>query len=171
MELWKPISGFPLYEVSTLGKVRSIKTGKLLSSRTSTLYYSAVTLRLNGRPKQRWVHTLVGRNFLEGYEDGLFILHKDETLPNPEINYLDNLFLGTKQDNNRDAIKKGRHKPHFSTRDNSGENNYSAVLGWNEVRMIRHLHSEGQSALSLSKEYGVGYGTIYRLVHRHTWKE
>ncbi|QIN97031.1 hypothetical protein [Synechococcus phage MA10] len=171
MELWKPISGFPLYEVSTLGKVRSIKTGKLLSSRSSILYYSAVTLRQNGKPKHRWVHTLVGRNFLEGYEDGLFILHKDETLPNPEINYLDNLFLGTKKDNIRDAIKKGRNKPHFSTRDNSGENNYSAVLGWTEVRMIRHLHSEGRSALSLSKEYGVGYGTVYRIVHRHTWKE
>lgn len=171
MELWKPIDGFPLYEVSTLGKVRSIKTGKLLSSRSSTLHYSAVTLRLDGKPKHRWVHTLVGRNFLGDYEDGLFILHKDETLPNPEINYLDNLFVGTKLDNNRDAIRKGRSIPHFSTRNNSGENNYSAVLGWDDVRKIRTLHSEGRSMMSLKREYGVGYGTIWIIIQRHTWVE
>lgn len=55
------------------------------------------------------IHTLVGRHFCEGYQPGLNILHKDETLPYPQINYADNLYIGTQADNNRDKFQKKRH--------------------------------------------------------------
>ena len=53
-------------------------------------------------------HTLVGRAFLEEYQEGMFILHKDETLPYPEINHIENLWAGTHSQNMKDMWDKGR---------------------------------------------------------------
>jgi hypothetical protein len=128
MEEWKLIEEFPNYEVSVLGKVRRKCNGRLLSVRPSVKYYYVVALRKDNRTLHRFVHTLVGRTFLPEYREGLFILHREEELPFPQINYLTNLFVGTKKDNNRDAIEKGRHVPYFLKVDCTGENNPSAVL-------------------------------------------
>ena len=49
----------------------------------------------------------MGRNFLP-WKDGLFVLHKKETLPYPQINYLNNLWIGTKKDNSIDREEKNR---------------------------------------------------------------
>ena len=51
------------------------------------------------------------------YEEGMLILHKDEALPFPEINYVENLWCGTQSDNRKDCVKKGRTK---QTRDRNG---------------------------------------------------
>lgn len=62
------------------------------------------------------VHILVGRYFLQNYKPGMFILHKEETLSYPEINYLENLWVGTNSDNMKDMWKKRRRESNFGKR-------------------------------------------------------
>jgi hypothetical protein len=67
-------------------------------------YYS----RVNINKTSTRIHILVGRYFLPEYQKGKFILHRDETISYPEINYLKNLWIGTNSDNMKDMWKKRR---------------------------------------------------------------
>lgn len=67
-------------------------------------YYTRVNI---GKYSTR-IHTLVGRYFLSEYKNGMFILHKDETLPYPQINYVENLRVGNNSDNMKDMWEKKR---------------------------------------------------------------
>ena len=72
-------------------------------------HYWGVYLRSGeGKRNCHALHTLVGRHFLPDYEEGMDICHHDETLPYPEINYSYNLWAGTRKNNQRDMIQKGR---------------------------------------------------------------
>jgi hypothetical protein len=75
----------------------------------------------------------------------------------------DHLFLGTVQDNQRDAAQKGRMP--------KGEDNPMAKLDWDKVRDIRKRVSDGESPLSLSQKFGVSSTVVYKLVKGLTWKE
>ncbi len=57
------------------------------------------------------LHTLVGRTFLADYQPGLHILHKKEDLPYPDINFVENLWVGTPSENSKDMWEKKRHTP------------------------------------------------------------
>jgi len=46
----------------------------------------------------------------------MFILHKDETLPYPQINYIDNLYVGTNGDNMKDMWEKQRRECNLGQR-------------------------------------------------------
>lgn len=78
-EVWKPVPGYEgHYEVSDMGRVRSIKFGmiKMLkqSQRVKDKYYS-VTLCLNGKEKHYFVHRLVYEAFEKPISKGLQIDH------------------------------------------------------------------------------------------------
>ena len=102
--------------------------------------------------------------------DGLFVLHRCD---NPPCVRPDHLFLGTKQDNNRDAVSKGRwangsDKPDH--RRKRGEDSPTAKLNDAQVKELRHLHERGTSTRSLAIHFGVGIATVYRTIRRETWK-
>ncbi len=101
----KPISKYNY--VTNKGRVWSSwwwKWNKPYLSKNPPGYY----WRINYTKKSIDIHTLVGRNFLPEYREGLLILHRDETLSYPEICSVENLWVGTYTDNNRDAVKKQR---------------------------------------------------------------
>ena len=75
-------------------------------------YYTRVNV---GKYSTR-IHILVGRYFLSEYTKGMFILHKDETLPYPQINYIDNLYVGTNGDNMKDMWEKQRRECNLGQR-------------------------------------------------------
>jgi hypothetical protein len=72
-------------------------------------YYTRVNI---GKYSTR-MHILVGRYFLSEYKTGKFILHKDETLPYPKINYIENIRVGDNSSNMKDMWDKGRRKIDF----------------------------------------------------------
>ena len=118
MENFIPIKDFPNYLISNKGEVYSIPKQTFIS--TPPLPHNnkyAVKLWKEGKRYNYNLHTLVGRHFLPEYEQGMFILHKDETLPFPEINYVENLWCGTQSDNRKDCLKKRRNN---QTRDRNG---------------------------------------------------
>ena len=88
---------------------------------------------------------------------GLCVLHHCDNPPcvNPS-----HLFLGTRGDNNRDALKKGRQVPGRALGDLNGsrkhperllrgQQNPSARLSEEKVRVIRRRYAEGQTSLSI----------------------
>jgi hypothetical protein len=96
MEIWKQIQNFPLYEVSTLGRVKRIETGKILKL-VRKGGYNKIQLFDNGMQKRPAVHRLVAKAFIENPENKPDIHHIDHDKGN---NCVDNLMWVTSQENN-----------------------------------------------------------------------
>jgi hypothetical protein len=122
MEEWKIVREFPIYEVSNLGRVRSIsRTDSHGVHKESVILkpqldgkknYYHVTLVYNGKRKIINVHRLVAKAFIENPNNYNSVNHKDE---NKRNNAADNLeWCTTKYNNNygsRKGIKQGVKHP------------------------------------------------------------
>lgn len=91
---------------------------------------------------------------------GLKVLHRCDNPPcvNPS-----HLFLGTDNDNLKDAISKGRLNV-------VGENNAAAKLCDESVREIRRLCGSGVGQKVVAAKYGVHHDAIHRIVTGRSWK-
>lgn len=83
MEHWKPIAGYEeLYEVSDLGRVRSLKVGRCLKPQLAGLGYKKVELYRTGKKKSVFVHRLVAKAFVPNPSKFLEVNHIDEDKSN-----------------------------------------------------------------------------------------
>lgn len=83
VEIWKPIKGYEeLYEVSDLGRVRSLRTGKEMKQRTGYDGYIRVALTKQGQQKSRLLHRLVAGAFVANPQELPEVNHKDEDKTN-----------------------------------------------------------------------------------------
>ena len=99
METWKPIAGYEgLYEVSNLGRVKSLKYGKekILKPGRTHKGYLHVNLCKDGKAKHSNVHRLVAEAFIPNPNNLQTINHKDENKLN---NAADNLEWMSLKDN------------------------------------------------------------------------
>lgn len=111
-EYWKDISGYEnLYQVSNLGKIRSIKNGKIkmrslarYSPSNTTTYYK-ITLCKDGKRETKWVHRIVAEAFIPNPDKLEEVNHKDENGLN---NSIDNLEWCTHKYNNNYGTKNRR---------------------------------------------------------------
>lgn len=87
-EKWKAIDGFHNYEVSDLGRVRNINTGRLLKPFADEWGYLKVTLCIDGIMHKKRIHRLVAEAFLPNAERLAEVNHIDENKTN---NAADNL--------------------------------------------------------------------------------
>lgn len=98
MEVWKDIDGFEgLYQVSNYGRVKNIKTEKVLTNVLHHSGYVMVGLPKNKRVKCFNVHRLVAKAFLPNPQNLPCVNHKDE---NKQNNFVENLEWCTQQYNN-----------------------------------------------------------------------
>jgi hypothetical protein len=75
VEEWRSIRGYEsLYDVSDLGNVRSLRSGRLLVFSTAQ-WYLRVTLSRDGRTEKRKVHQLVAEAFLPPRPPGTIPAH------------------------------------------------------------------------------------------------
>ena len=115
-ELWRPIPGYPGYEASSLGRVRSVarvitysngrqyrKSGRILRPVLNTEGYWKVT---PGKGKTATVHTLVLLAFRGPRPSGQDCRHLNDIRTD---NRVENLEYGTRSQNNLDAIRNGRN--------------------------------------------------------------
>lgn len=113
METWKPIPGYEgLYEVSDLGRVRSItkqvfnifkkglisKPGVVLKKESHYRGYDRVCLCKNRVCMHQYVHRLVALAFLANPENKAYVNHLDE---NKRNNAVINLEWATESENTR----------------------------------------------------------------------
>lgn len=89
-EVWKVITDFSDYQVSSLGRVKSLKFGKekILKQIKDSGKYFQVNLYKNGKENPKRVHTLVFETHKERLENNYDIHHTNE---NKEDNFIDNL--------------------------------------------------------------------------------
>lgn len=74
-EKWEKVDGWPAYEVSSLGKIKNIKTGKFLKCPTNNAGRPRMTACHNGAMKDLYVHQVVAAAFLGPCPRGLEINH------------------------------------------------------------------------------------------------
>lgn len=107
-EVWKDIPMYAgIYEVSTLGRVRSKITGRLATCRKNEKGYVIARIYLNGLCKNERVHRLVAITFLPNPNGYPQVNHIDEDKTN---NCVDNLEWCTAEYN----VNYGLHNYHTS---------------------------------------------------------
>ena len=117
----KPVVGHPGFFITNRGRLWSDWRWRWSSPwrcKNPPGYYWSVSVGSRPNITNINLHTLVGRHFLD-WEEGLLVLHDKENLSFPEINWVENLWVGTYEDNNRDAVTKGRASGN-SKRDGQG---------------------------------------------------
>ena len=75
-EEWAIVPSFPMYDASTLGRIRNREQGHLLQFWTNRYGYSQVLLSRDGQKKQITVHRVIAETFF-GPANGLTVNHRD----------------------------------------------------------------------------------------------
>ena len=146
-EIWHPIEGFPGYEVSSIGRVRSPRR---VLKQMVTKGYPYVSLYRDGRHKRASVHRLVGKAFVPGFAHGLQINHLDGVKSN---NALSNLEWCTPGENQLHAFRTG-------LKSNAPKLPDDVCLS----AVIEYMKG-GVTQTALANKYGVDRGYIFDLVH------
>lgn len=156
MEIWLPIPGFRLHEVSNLGRVRNHKTGHVLAGQPNWAGYHLLQLgHLGARPT---VHSLVMLAFVGPRPEDYDINHKDGNKAN---NRLENLEYVTKSQNKRHSVNvlgKGR-----------GESHGNAKITEDDVREIRRLAAAGLKHGEIAERFLLTRANVSYIVRRSAW--
>ena len=169
-EIWRQIEGFPYYEISNMGRIRSWKGkgqyGKrLVEPRLKKTFvggdgYPFVKLQQNGKRTYYRIHKLLLETFVGKRPDGMQARHLDG---NKLHNSIGNLKWGTCEENHADKILHG-----VSNRGERHGNN--TVLTENSVRKIRELIvSDNYTLKKIGEMFGVSVGAISRIKYGATW--
>ena len=127
IEQWKPVPGYEgLYEVSDQGKVKSLRSGKLMKLSVANTGYMQLQLSDKHRRSVCHVHRLVLEAFVGPAPIGMEGCHANGIRTD---NRLSNLRWDTRKGNMADARKHGRT--------NRGERSPSAKLTREQVLAIR----------------------------------
>ena len=115
-EIWKDIIGFEgIYEISNLGRIRRIKTGRILSTRRSDGWYITVTLYKDKKRYGKSLHRLVAETFVPNPYNLPEVNHIDEDKINNRADNLEfcdhkyNVNYGTIKDRTRNTKLKNGH--------------------------------------------------------------
>lgn len=119
VEVWRPVVGFPSYEVSNLGRARSVDRvietvngrmcryrGQLLAPIEDPDGYRQAAVARPGRRRTVRVHVLMMEAFVGPRPEGMEVCHADDVKAH---NCLTNLKYGTRSDNQRDAVRNRVH--------------------------------------------------------------
>ena len=178
-EQWKIVDRFPLYEVSSHGRVRSLSRSFLrMSSHCATPHTVTthprilngylrqfgrrnvcliMTLRKDGRPHYERVHRLVLEAFRGMCPQGQEGCHNDG---HPEHNHINNLRWDTHASNMDDMYTHGtKTKPPV----HHGDSHHNARITAHEVQDIRrHVYRRGLFT-ELSKRYSISATSVARI--------
>ena len=75
MEEYKIIKDFENYEVSNLGNVRNVKTGRIIKQQLDKYGYCRLNLYKNEKRHNKFIHRLVAQAFIENPDDKPVIDH------------------------------------------------------------------------------------------------
>lgn len=170
-ETWLPVPGYEgHYEVSDLGRVRSLWLGAgaasrprktpLLMKQARLRGYPAVALWLHGKTRFTYVHRMVAAAFLGPRPPGMQIAHADGSRTN---NVPANLRYATPAENSQDRDRHGNTL--------RGEHHWRARLTTQAVRELRACWAAGRVNVSaLARRFGVSRLTIRRAATGQTWR-
>jgi len=169
-EIWKPIPGFPGYEVSNEGRVRSYRARggggnsqawhissspqRILRAGRYDGYPFVHLMDQQGKKRTFKVHKLVMLAFVGPAPEGMEVCHNDGSRDN---NRLENLRYDTRKGNAADIdwsrVEKKRR--------------FSAL----EVLSMRVQRAAGAGLAELARRYGVTRATISDICRRRTYRD
>lgn len=89
-ETWKDIKDYEgMYQVSNLGRVKSLKKNIILKMNKCSSGYYNVSFWKNGKEKKKLIHRLVAEAFLDNPDNLPVINHKDENKTNNSVENLE----------------------------------------------------------------------------------
>ena len=155
-EVWKPIKGYEgLYEISSLGRVRSLDrlvkgkwgkiklTGKILKGVKDKDGYLVITLSKDGKQKTFKIHRLVAIHFIPNPNNYKEINHKDENKENCKYKNLEwcdkkyNANYGTR--NEKLSKIKGKKVNQYDLQGNFIQT-YHSVKYAEKITGIKHIY-------------------------------
>lgn len=162
-EQWRPVVGCEEhYLVSSLGRVWSHRSDKLMKLRLSDRGYMSVPLTVSrGQYKHARVHRLVAEAFIGPRPDGAEVNHIDFDRAN---NKAANLEYVTRLQNVRYSDSNGR-------RTSIGERHFRAKLSVGKVQELWRLKREGVAMQAIAKRLGVHPTTVQQVVYGVTWRD
>lgn len=155
-EIWRPIKGYENYEVSNLGRVKSLnyhRTDKeqIMKSYTTKKGYLRINLLKNGKGTKFLIHRLVAEAFIPNPDNKPCIDHINTVR---DDNRVENLRWCTISENCNNFITK---KKYSECRIN--DKNYSSkpVVQYNSDNLIIGLYSNAREA---ERQTGINNGVI-----------
>lgn len=148
-EVVKPVQGKPSYYITSKARLFSLNKYDWVvpkPHKNDERYETYVRINRQINVLSR----LVGKHFLADFDESLFVLHKDEDLPFPNVHFPSNLFMGTIHDNSMDMVRKGRSRQ---------------ILSRDDVREMRGLCLT-HTISEIAEMYGVSYHTVRNAIHR-----
>lgn len=174
-ELWKPIEGFPGYEISNMGLIKSLKriiernNGKSLPLPERLLKptihkdgYHLIHLRRENKTCPKLISIIVIQHFGKPKPSTKHECnHKDGDKSN---NWDNNLEWMTPQENVQHAHATGLIQI-------KGENHPGSKLTEKEVKKIRSLYATGKyTYIKISKIFGISPINIGNIIRNETWR-
>jgi len=173
-EEWRGIEGFPFYDVSSLGRVRSWKHNRwgrlpeprLLKPGIAKNGYPLIVLhgkKADGRwfARSTYVHRLVTEAFVGPRPDGHEVNHINSDRADARAA---NLEYVTSSENNTHAIRYGRMKPPPRR---LGRDNNMTKLTEDDVRLIR---SSAATCTALAAQLKCSIANVSDIRRRRTWR-
>lgn len=162
MEEWREY--LPGYLVSNYGRIKSLKTNKILKQVINKNGYCTCCVSLGSRKKKKCfrVHIAVATLFIDNPNNYPFVNHKDCNKTN---NCVDNLEWCTPKENTQHAANNGLIL--------HGEDRYCAKLTEDAVRYIRSHYKPRDkdfNMCALAEQFSVTSTTISHVIKGDTWK-
>jgi hypothetical protein len=178
-EEWRPVLGWESYEVSSIGRIRSITRrvrhskggyaiipGRILAQRSNSHGYLRTSFRCGeSQHPSFFVHRLVAIAFLPNPRSKPYVNHID---CNPSNNAVGNLEWCTQQENLAHSAALGR-MPRDSRK---GMRPQCAILSNDKVKALRSRREEtGLSFEQLGREFGLSKRAAMRCAKRETYQD
>lgn len=159
-EDWKEIPGWPGYEASSLGRVRS--RGGIKAPFKDPKGYLKVKLWSHSKPKNMRVSGLVALAFHGPAPAGHVVRHKNGV---NDDNRSNNLMYGTRSENEQDKVKHGTAL--------LGERHHQSKLTTQQVLAIRQRYQRGSrehGSNAIARDYGVTGALIRYITRGEGWR-
>src|SRR5262245_6697532 len=158
----KAIPGYEGYFADETGEIWSDRNGQL-TRLTASMHkrkgYMRVCVRVNGKTKTPYVHTLMLLAFIGPRPPGCETRHKNG---NRTDNWIDNLAWGTRQENADDRLSHGTQI--------RGQDVHSSKLTPEQVKELRSLNLAGWGCRRLARIFGLNRTSVLAICKRESWK-
>lgn len=163
VERWLPVAGYEdLYEVSTEGRVRSLRSGKIRRDVDNGRGYRKVALSRDGKDRDMYIHRLVAIAFIPNPDDLPQVHHKDFVKHNNRAKNLEWVTAKKNVCESRDLDGA----MHAITNPNNAKK-----LTAEQVAEMRSRDWSGHSYEEIAALYGVSPSMVNNVLRAKAWND